>query len=60
MNDFLKQCASDIKTTGKPFTEDDFYYMSGRYTGAYQIYGRQGQKFLYLYEDKIYPADFVP
>ena len=27
MNDFLKQCASDIKTTGKPFTEDDFYYL---------------------------------
>lgn len=27
MNDFLKKIASDIKSTGKEFTEDDFYYI---------------------------------
>lgn len=27
MNDFLKQCASDIKRTDKELTADDFYYL---------------------------------
>ena len=32
INDFLKQVASDIKTTGKDFTKEDFYYLL-KYTG---------------------------
>ena len=27
INDFLKQIASDIKTTDKDFTKEDFYYL---------------------------------
>ena len=32
INDFLKQIASDIKTTDKDFTKEDFYYLL-KYTG---------------------------
>jgi hypothetical protein len=34
--------------------------MSGRHTGSDKIYGRQGKKLFYLYENQIYSADFVP
>ena len=41
-------------------SEDDLYCMSGRHTGSDKIYGRQGKKLFYLYENQIYSADFVP
>ena len=35
--------------------EKDWYV-----TGSDKIYGRQGKKLFYLYENQIYSADFVP
>ena len=39
-------------------SEDDFYCLSGGYTGSDQIYGGKGAEFLHLYEDPVYSYRF--